>query len=43
MSYVPRRTSTPIALCVSFSVAAIVDFLLRLEGGAMMKASATVL
>jgi hypothetical protein len=31
MSYVPRRTSTPIALCVSFSVAAIVDLLLFLE------------
>src|ERR1041385_6839684 len=32
MSYVPRRTSTPMALCVSFSVAAIVDLLLFLEG-----------
>ena len=30
-SYVPRRTSTPIALCVSFSIAAIVHFLILNE------------
>ena len=31
MSYGPRRTSTPIDLCVSLSVATIVNLLLFLE------------